>query len=295
MSRARILPLLDHVRRRGDVSLAALAARAGRSRFELHRMFRGFAGETPKQYALRLRLDRAAAELLRHDATILEVALAADFASHEVFTRAFRRRFGVSPRDYRARARLPDSVLERHAAVVRAVSPCIGVYHCTDHPHENIRMSTPEVTIRQLTPQPVLVIRRRVAQSEIAATLGEILPAVFTYIQRAGIPLAGPPFARYLSMGPGLLTIEAGLAIAGPAQPEGEIEVAELPGGPAAVATHVGAYDTLAQTHVAVERWISGHGHASAGAPWELYVTDPGEVPDPAEWRTEVFYPVRAT
>jgi AraC family transcriptional regulator len=30
---------------------------------------------------------------------------------------------------------------------------------------------------------------------------------------------------------------------------------------------------------------------AAAGAPWETYLTDPAEVPDPAEWRTEVVYP----
>lgn len=293
MSRARILPLLDHIRRDGDASLAALAARAGRSRFELHRVFRRFAGETPKQYALRVRLDRAAVDLLRQGATILDVALAAGFASHEVFIRAFRRRFGVSPRDYRARERLPESLLERHAAVVRGVSPCIGIYHCTDRPTETITMTTPEITIRQLTPQPALVIRRRVAHSEVAATLGQILPAVFSHAQRAAIPLAGPPFTRYLSGGPGFFSLEAGMAISGPAQSAGEIEVAELPGGPAVVAVHVGAYDGLAQTHAALERWIAEHGHTVAGAPWEVYVTDPGEQPNPADWRTEVFYPIR--
>lgn len=293
MSRARVLPLLDHLRRDGDVSLAALAARVGRSRFELHRVFRRFAGETPKQYALRVRLDGAAAELLRGDRTILDIALAAGFSSHEVFLRAFRRRFGATPRDYRARGRRPGPVLERHADVVRGVSPCIGVYHCTDQPRETTTMTTPEVTIRQLTPQPALVMRRRAAQSEIAATLGEILPAVFTHAQRAGIPLAGPPFTRYLSGGPGLFSLEAGMAIAGPAQPTGEIEVAELPGGPAAVAVHVGAYDSLGQTHAAIERWIADHGHAVVGAPWEVYVTDPGEQPNPADWRTEVLYPIR--
>jgi AraC family transcriptional regulator len=141
--------------------------------------------------------------------------------------------------------------------------------------------------------EPVLVMRRRAAQSEIAATLGEILPAVFTHTQRAGIPLAGPPFTRYLSGGPGLLSLEAGMAIAGPAQPSGEIEVAELPGGPAAFAVHVGPYDSLGQTHAAIERWIADHGHAVVGAPWEVYVTDPGEQPNPAEWRTEVLYPIR--
>ncbi len=31
---------------------------------------------------------------------------------------------------------------------------------------------------------------------------------------------------------------------------------------------------------------------ARAGAPWEIYVTDPAEVADPARWRTDVFWPL---
>ena len=47
-----------------DVSLAALAGQAGLSAFHLHRVFSAAAGETPKQFTLRLRLARAAALLL---------------------------------------------------------------------------------------------------------------------------------------------------------------------------------------------------------------------------------------
>jgi AraC family transcriptional regulator len=137
------------------------------------------------------------------------------------------------------------------------------------------------------------VIRRRTAAADIAATLAQILPAVFTYAQRAAVPFAGPPFTRYVTTGRGLLTVEAGMPVAGPARGDGEIEVSELPGGPAAVAVHVGPYETLEHTHAAVERWLEASGHVAAGPPWEVYVTDPGEVPDPAAWRTEVIYPVR--
>lgn len=42
-----------------------------------------------------------------------------------------------------------------------------------------------------------------------------------------------------------------------------------LPGGPAATTVHEGPYDT-------------------AGAPWESYITDPAEYPDPKDWKTEV-------
>jgi AraC family transcriptional regulator len=301
MSGARILPLLAYLGRAartgGDVSLAAMAARARGSRFELHRAFRRVARETPKQYALRLRLDRAAAELLRSRRGVLAIALAAGFDSHEVFTRAFRRRFGITPSAYRARGALHGpAALHRHAELVAATSPCVGVYRI---PKETSAMTAkpsaavPPIAIRELTPQPFLAIRRRVAPSEIAATLGEILPAVFGHAQRLAIPFAGPPTTRYVATGPGLLTMEAGMPISGKASSEGPIEALELPGGIAAVGVHAGAYDTLQATHVAVERWIEANGYAVAGAPWEVYTTDPGEFPDPADWRTDVVYPVR--
>lgn len=51
----------------------------------------------------RLRLDRAAAVLLGGDRPILEIAHDSGFASHEVFSSAFLRRFGMTPRAYRER------------------------------------------------------------------------------------------------------------------------------------------------------------------------------------------------
>src|SRR5580693_7938609 len=80
-----------------DVSLTALAEQAGLSAFHLHRVFSAAAGETPKQFTLRLRLARAAALLLSGRESVLNVALACGFQSHEAFCRAFRRCFGMRP------------------------------------------------------------------------------------------------------------------------------------------------------------------------------------------------------
>ena len=152
---------------------------------------------------------------------------------------------------------------------------------------------TVSVSRQELQPKTALVVRRKCAQSEVATTLGECLPRVFAWAQQHAVPFAGPPFTRYLPSGPGLLSIEAGLTIAAPSSGEGDIVATELPGGPAAVAIHEGSYDTLAETHAAVERWIEANELESAGAPWETYITDPGETPEPKDWRTEVVYPLR--
>ena len=129
----RLLQLLRTIRRRLDanVSLDALASRAGWSPFHLHRAFTRMVGETPKQYTLRLRLEGAAARLLASDDSIVDVALSAGFKSHEVFTRAFRRHFDRTPAAYRSTALAGASpeVRARHRAMTDTTGPCVGLFH----------------------------------------------------------------------------------------------------------------------------------------------------------------------
>ena len=292
---AQILPLLGVVRHNldDDVSLSALALAARRSRFGVHRAFRKVTGETTKRYTSRLRLDRAAAELLLGDRSILDIALDSGFASHEVFSRAFLRRFGMSPRAYRARGLAGAGAREvaaLHAAVVRDAGPCIGLHHL-----QTVERSVPmslTVSRKQLEPRPALIIRRKIAATEVAKALGEILPRVYEHAQKRGLPFAGPPFTRYVAMSPGMMTIEAGMPLAVAAEGEGEIEATTLPGGPAAVALHRGHYDKLAETYAALERWVEAEGLSAGAPPWETYVTDPADKPDPADWETEITYPL---
>jgi AraC family transcriptional regulator len=288
-----VLSVLSSARLGDDVSLAALARRARRSPFELHRAFKRVTGETTKRYTARLRLDRAAAELVLGERAILDIALASGFASHEVFTRAFLRRFGMSPRAYRARGLAGGKrVAARHAEIVREAGPCIGLHYTGAPPPERLAMSV-TITRKELEPRTALVIRTKCAREEIAQALGACLPRVYAYATQHGLPFAGPPFTRYLPSGPGLVSLEAGFTIAAPAQGEGDIVATELPGGPCAVAIHEGVYDKLVETHTAIERWIAASALESAGPPWEVYLTDPGDKPDPKDWRTEVIYPLR--
>ncbi len=274
----------------GDLSLTAVAERAGWSPAHLHRDFRRFARETPKQFALRLRLEHAASLLATTDATVLDIALVVGFSSHEVFTRAFVRAFGRSPRSHRLLARGPDAAAR--AELVSHVGPCIHLYRFTTTEPRERPMSTPTITREQRDPQPFLFVRKQCSHAEIAGAIGECLPHVYAHCQQQSLAMAGPPIVRYAKVGPGLLTIEGGFPLATASEGAGEIEAGELQGGPVATAVHVGPYDALPQTHAAIERWIAEHGHRAKGAPWEQYITDPGEEPDPAKWRTQVVWPL---
>lgn len=292
----RIQPILAYATAHldEDVSLAALARQAGLSVFHLQRAFSTAAGETPKQFTLRLRLGRAAVMLLTRDDSVLDVALACGFESHEVFCRAFRRRFAISPSAYRKRGFTGANGARQHSDVVEEVGPCIGLYHT----NESRRSAVPySITTRKISPQHVLLKRRRVKRSDIAPTIGEILPAIFTYAQKNGIALAGPPLARYSEASLGFVTIEPGMPVA--TAPDAANLGSEpglihdtLPGGLVAFTIHSGPYDQLHDAYAAIESWIAAEGLTPAGAPWESYVTDPGDYPDPKDWRTEVFWPV---
>ena len=84
---------------------AELAARMHLSRFHLDRIVTSVAGETPGKFRRRVLLERAAYRLLTCDRTVLEIAVEAGYASHEAFSRAFLRTYGVPPTAWRAAPR----------------------------------------------------------------------------------------------------------------------------------------------------------------------------------------------
>lgn len=280
-----------------DVSLAALAAVVHRSPSRVHRAFVAVVGETPKAFTTRVRLDRAAAALLAGDRPVAVVAAEHGFASHAVFTRNFTRRFGVGPQRYRTRGLdVPgDRVAAGHGVAVAATAPCVGLYRMTSHGRDTSTVSY-DIVVKDLPDVHALVRRKRVPREEIAAALGEILPAVFAHAQRTGVAMAGPPFSRYPEVGMGTVLMEGGVptVAAAPGDADAGIEAITVPAGPAATLVHRGPYDGLPAAYRAIETWLQDSGRSAAGPPWETYLTDPGEHPDPATWETEVVQPLTA-
>ncbi len=287
-------------------SLADLAAASRLSPFHFHRVFVAATGETPKQLDLRLRLGRAAADLVSTNRSVLSIAIAHGFGSHDGFGRAFRRRFGQTPREYRHRGLLapPGSAARgtavRNAAVVNDVGPCLRLYRRTPASRPNRTGVTPqevtaltrEIDVRDVPLQHTLVIRRRVAPEQIGDALGELLPTVFGYAQEIGAPLAGQPLVRYLELGMGSMLIEAGMPVETACPGRDEIVASTVGGHRVATTIHVGAYDRLSETYREIESWMDREGMRPTGAPWEQYLTDPTETPDVAAWRTAVCWPV---
>jgi AraC family transcriptional regulator len=88
-----------------DVSLAALAADAGLSRFHFCRAFKESTGLSPHAWLRQHRLEQAMTMLRDTDASVVSVAMALGYASQTAFAAAFRQLTGETPCNYRRRAR----------------------------------------------------------------------------------------------------------------------------------------------------------------------------------------------
>lgn len=87
------------------ITVTAVAATIGYSRFHLVRLFRAVTGMTLIGYLRARRLHEAARALLTSPKPILEIALDYQFQSQEAFSRAFRAAYHCTPGIYRRRKR----------------------------------------------------------------------------------------------------------------------------------------------------------------------------------------------
>lgn len=84
-----------------SISLDGLAKQAYFSAYYFHRLFQSVVGEPVMEYIRRKRLLHAADDLLYCDDNIIDIAFKYQFNSQDVFTRAFKRLYGVTPQKYR--------------------------------------------------------------------------------------------------------------------------------------------------------------------------------------------------
>jgi AraC-like DNA-binding protein len=126
------IPLSRHLLRVRDLidrayaaplDVPALARSAHVSEAYFSRSFRAAFGETPHQYLLRRRMERAKALLRADELPVTEVCLAVGFTSLGSFSTQFRRFVGVSPTAYRTAARNDDLAVIPGCLVRRFTRP----------------------------------------------------------------------------------------------------------------------------------------------------------------------------
>jgi AraC family transcriptional regulator len=109
-NREAIYASIDTIEEKIDthISVAELAKLYGFSSYYYSRLFKGITGVSPKQYIHGRKLSLSATDLLEQDVNIIDIAFKYGFGSHEVYTRAFQKMFGVLPSEVRRQGSYPS-------------------------------------------------------------------------------------------------------------------------------------------------------------------------------------------
>ena len=124
-----------------------------------------------------------------------------------------------------------------------------------------------DVELVEVPSETVARVRRRVPVQGMAEFFTHAFEQVMHVLPEAGGRVSGPPFGWYHGMPTDTVDVSAGFPVAGDVHvPDGGVVVEERPGGRAAVAVHVGPYDTIQDTYGQVMAWIGrAHPHAARG------------------------------
>ena len=137
--------------------------------------------------------------------------------------------------------------------------------------------------------------RLTVAPDALGTAIGEAIAETRGYIARHDARPTGMPVALYHIGTPEdeALAIEVGWPVAAALPAEGRIGIGTIGGVTVARTIHRGPYDTVSGAFAAITDWLVARGHETAGTPWEVYRSDPGDVHDPRDLITEVCWPIR--
>ena len=265
--------LADHLD--DTLDLSRLADVAAMSPYHFHRIYHAMQGETAAETVRRLRLHRAAVELITGELPVARIAGRAGYGSQEAFTRAFKAAYGVPPARYRA-SFVPSPTLGRTEDAMDTTM-------------------TYEATIRETPALRVAALAHTGDYMNIGSTFERLMAMA------AGQDLLGPwtrSFGIYYddpaSTPREALRADACITLPDGKLPDGDLQLREIRGGRYAVSLHVGPYAELHFPYTWLYgTWLPKSGEEAAHAPSiEEYLNDARVVP-PSELRTEIWLPLR--
>ena len=151
-----------------------------------------------------------------------------------------------------------------------------------------------DVTIKELPAQHVAELRTRMGPKDVSAAVGQGFGTLVQGIMQAGAEFAGPPYLVMTEIPDPEIGGEVifGAPVQKPFPGSGDVVGVELPELLVASTVHKGPYEECGPAYKAVEQWIQSHGHANVGPPREVYITSPEDTPDPADYLTEIQFPI---
>lgn len=267
------------------MSLDRLASYACLSPYHFHRIFTAYVGETVAAYIRRLKIERAAGQLIYTDENITDIAFSAGFDSASSFNKAFKQITGLTPSEVRKKGTLTS-------------------YQLCCEPDKTITGEAMKPTFVTTAPKTVIFIRRQGNYYESApaawkAMSNYIVEKKFdtSKLQLIGISHDDPEITQEEHW-----RFDACVAGVNLPSPDGEVGVQTIEGGKYAVFTHTGSYDALGDVYRDIfGTWYPESGIELRDAPtFQIYINrsfenEYGKMSDEERQKmiTEIYIPIK--
>lgn len=137
------------------------------------------------------------------------------------------------------------------------------------------------------------VSKKAANEGELGKLLGEGYGEVGQYMGKNNLKQMGAPFAIYDSYtAGGPIEFRAAIPVEGAPKGDNTVKPIKVSYAHALKVDYYGDYSGSGAAHEAIDKWAKANNRKIIGAPWEVYVTDPGMEKDTAKWLTEILYPV---
>ncbi|MCP4573459.1 MAG: AraC family transcriptional regulator [bacterium] len=276
-----------------DLSLDEIAAEAAFSKFHFHRIFRIVVGETVAAYTKRLRLEFAANRLLADDRDdITTIAHECGFSSSQNFARAFKQRFDITPTEFRESKQGHKVSKDRNAASLAARYRAGDLTTTILDPARRDAMNA---TVKEMPEHHVAYVRRLGPYGK--ETCGAAFGALMQWAGPRGFAATGTMLGVYWDnpeiTPPEKCRVDACITVPEGTQPEGEVALQTIAGGPYAVCGFEIVGDSFQQAWEDAFGWLIENGQACADSPcYELYHNDGSRDPD-GRWELDICIPLK--
>ena len=157
-----------------------------------------------------------------------------------------------------------------------------------------------DLNVEKVQVEPVTVAYVSAAcgkeEQEIAKTIGASYAQVGKFMAARKVKQASAPITINTKWGETGYEFDAAIPLdrtpEGDVAPDSPVQVKQTYSGKALKVVHVGPYRNMEATYDKLIAYAAAHAYESAGPPWDEYVSDPGNTPEP-ELLTHIFMPVK--
>ncbi|MDP4188595.1 MAG: GyrI-like domain-containing protein [Bacteroidota bacterium] len=183
--------------------------------------------------------------------------------------------------------------LFKHGIILVMIFACLPVFKIYSQ-ETNLQDAVSKIAIKQTDAIKALTIKAEVPTSAIGTKLGEFYTKLYNYTKANQIRPDGPPFTIYLKFDPqGNTDIIVGVPVATESKGEGDILFKVFPAMKVVSTLYMGPYEKMIPVYEAMGKFIKENNLESTGETWEIYLTDPEEVPDSSKYQTLIYFPIK--